>query len=189
MELVLKIVKSPEVDYNANSIAKQINITSMGALKILKKIEKEEILTKKQIGQAAIYKLNKNSCYAEKYVSLLLSRERIYAEQQIKRWIEELKKIKNAELIILFGSVLNKPNPNDIDVLLVTSENKYSLLQKEIKVINDINIKKIHPLYQTEEDLINNIKIKHPPILSAIKGIIIKGEDKFIEVYHESRRE
>ena len=52
IQILLKIVKSPEIDYNANSIAKEIKITSMGALKILKRLEKENILKSKKIGKA-----------------------------------------------------------------------------------------------------------------------------------------
>ena len=38
MHLALTILKSPEVEYNANSIARELKITPMGALKILKKL-------------------------------------------------------------------------------------------------------------------------------------------------------
>ena len=44
MDIVLRIIKSPEVDYNANAIAKVVGITAMGALKILKRLESEVIL-------------------------------------------------------------------------------------------------------------------------------------------------
>ena len=35
MDIVLILVKSPEIEYNANSIAKIVNITPSGALKFL----------------------------------------------------------------------------------------------------------------------------------------------------------
>jgi len=44
MRFVLGIFKSPELEYNANSISKLIGISSMGALKIAKRLEKENIL-------------------------------------------------------------------------------------------------------------------------------------------------
>src|SRR3989338_2503944 len=116
MEIVLKLVKSPEVDYNANSLAKVTGITAMGALKILKRLESEYILKSKRIGKATIYRINVDNPYSRRYVSLILSRESLHASPQVKRWVEELKKIKNADLIVLFGSVLEKSNPNDIDV-------------------------------------------------------------------------
>ena len=84
---------------------------------------------------------------------------------------------------------MEKLNPNDIDVLLVTDQKRFSKLEEEIKELNKINIKRIHPLYQTYEDLIKNIKKRDKPILNAIKGIIMVGEEKFMEIYNESHQE
>ena len=189
MAVVLRLVKSPEADYNANNIAKVIGITAMGALKILKRLKKEFILKSKKIGKAVIYKINVEDPYARRYVALILSREPLYAPPQVKRWVEELKKIRNADIAVLFGSVLDKPNPNDIDVLLITDQKRFPGLQQEIKDINEINIKKIHPMYQTNQDIIENIRKRDKPLLSAIKGIVIFGEERFIEVYNESCKE
>jgi len=189
MNAILTLVKSPEVDYNANSLAKIIDITPMGALKILKRLEKESILKSKKVGRAVIYRINTESTYARRYVSLILSREVLHTEAKVKRWIQELKKIKNVDIIILFGSVLEKENPKDIDVLLITDKRRFPKLNIEIEELNKLNIKKIHPLYQTFEDIIENIKRRHKPLLNAIKGVIVIGEEKFIEVYNESRKE
>ncbi len=189
MDLVLTLVKSPEMDYNANNIAKMVGITPMGALKILKKLEKESLLNSKKVGNATIYKINTLNSYAHRYILLILTRESIHASPQVKRWIEELKKIKNADLVVLFGSVLERADPHDIDVLFVTDQKHFIPLQKEIKELNNIAIKKIHPLYQKFMDIISNIKRRDKPLLNAIKGIIVFGEEKFIEVYNESRKE
>lgn len=189
MDIVLNLVKSPEVLYNGNNLANVINITPTGALKILKRLERESVLKSKKIGKATIYKINTEDKYTVGYVLLILSRERLYVQPIVKRWLQELKKIKNADLIILFGSVLEKENPNDIDVLFVTDKKRFPNLQKEIEELNNINIKRIHPIYQTFEDIVSNIKKGHKPLLNAIKGIIVKGEDKFLEVYDESRKE
>ena len=189
MDVVLKLVKSPEVDYNANSLAKIVGITAMGALKILKRLESESILKSKKIGKAVIYRVNTESSYARRYVELILSRESLHANPPVKRWIEELRKIKNVDIIVLFGSVLEKSNPNDIDVLLITDQKRFPKLQQEIKELNEINIKKIHPMYQTYHDIIKKIKRRDNPLLNAIKGIIIIGEEKFMEIYNESRKE
>ena len=189
MDVILTLIKSPEIIYNANNLSKVIGITSMGTWKILKKLEQEELVKSKKIGKAIIYRINIEDSYTSKYVSLILARESQHTNPKIKRWITEIKKIKNGEVIILFGSILSKENPNDIDVLLITDQKRFAKLQQEIKEINEINIKKIHPMYQTYEDIIKNIKKKDKPILNAIKGIIIRGEEKFLNIYNESRKE
>jgi len=183
MLFVLLIFKSPETEYNSNSIAKQIGISSMGALKIAKKLEKEGILSFKEMGKAKFYKLNFGSDYVNQYLKFLLKRESEQASAYIKRWINEIKKIKNAYSAVLFGSVLKKEKEaNDIDVLLITDGKKFSKLKKEIEEINIINIKKLHPVYQTKEDIINNIKKNDKPLLNAMKGIVVFGEDTILEL-------
>lgn len=189
VKIVLMLIKSPEVVYNANSISKVAGVTPMGALKILKKLEKELVLKSRKIGKATVYKANVKNSYAGKYISFVLEREVQNADSFVKRWINEVKKIKNAEVIILFGSVLVKQNPNDIDVLFITDQKRYVKLQKEVKELNELNIKKIHPLYQTYKDIVENIQKRDKVILNAIKGLVVLGEEKFIEVYDESRKE
>ena len=189
MKVILKIVKSPEREYNANSLSAVLGVTSMGVLKILKRLEREYVLKSKKIGRMVLYRVNIKDAYARKYVSFVLSREAFFSDAKVRRWIEELKKIQSADMIILYGSVLIKSEPHDIDVLFLTEQSKFSSLKKEVDFMNKMNITKIHPLYQNFQDIIDNIKKRHPPLLNAIKGIVVHGEEKFIEVYNESRKE
>jgi predicted ArsR family transcriptional regulator len=55
---ILKILQSPEKEYNANSISKLIKITSMGALKLLKRLEKEGILELRKVSNISFYRVN-----------------------------------------------------------------------------------------------------------------------------------
>ncbi len=182
MLFVLSIFKNPEIEFNANNIAKHLRISSMGALKIAKKLEGERIITSNKLGKAKFYKLNLNNDYVKQYLKFLLKREAEQSLPYIKRWITEIKKIKNADCSILFGSILRKKEAKDIDVLLVTDKKRFSRLTKEVEGINKINIKKIHPVYQTKQDLINNIKKQDNPILNAIKGIVVFGEETAIDI-------
>jgi len=117
------------------------------------------------------------------YVLFLLQREVEQSHPYVKRWITELRKIKKAKIIILFGSVLTKKDDaGDIDVLLVTNNRDFNFLKKEIESINFLNEKKIHPLYQSENDFMNNIKNENKVVLNALKGVFIHGGDKFIKL-------
>jgi len=187
MAIVLSIFKSPEAEYNANSMAKLIGISSMGALKIAKRLEKEGILVSRELGKAKFYKLNLSSDYAGHYVRIyvrfLLKREAEQAHPYVKMWISEAKKIKSADAAILFGSVLRKhEKAKDIDILLITDQKRFSKLKKEIGEINKINSKMLHPIYQTKEDFIKNMKKDGKVVLNAIKGIIAFGEDRMIDL-------
>jgi DNA-binding MarR family transcriptional regulator len=189
IKAVLKIVKSPEIFYNANNLAKQLDITPMGSLKVLKRLEQEGVLRSKQIGKAKIYRINLENNYARKYVGLALNREIIHSSNVIKRWVNEIKKVKNADIAILFGSILKVEEPQDIDVLFITDQKRFIKLKKEVRELNKLNLKKIHPMYQSVEDMIENIQKRDKPLLNAIKGVMVFGEDKFLDIYNESRKE
>lgn len=184
IESILTIFKSPDKEYNANSLSSIINITRMGALKIVKRLEKQGILKSKKLGKSIFYKINLENDYAAEYLIFLFKLEAEQISPYIKRWVNELRKIKNADIIIIFGSVLNKESKaNDIDVLFVTDQKKFNKLKKEIERINNISEKRIHPIYQTVDDLENNIKKNDRVILEAIKGIIVLGYKNLIEVF------
>jgi len=181
MELALAIFKSPEQEQNASSISKTLGMSRMGAMKIMKKLEKQEILESRQMGKAAFYKISKSD-YAIDYLTFMLKREAEQSSPYLKRWISEIKKIKNADIAILFGSVLVKESKaNDIDVLFVTEQRKFTNLIKEIEEIDRLNEKKLHPIYQTEGDLEDNLKKKDKVLLNAIKGIVIIGQKELVE--------
>ena len=182
MLFILSILKSPEIEYNANSIAKLMKISSMGALKIAKNLEKEGILSSRKIGRANNYKINYNNDYAKQNIRFLLKKEAEKSSPYVKRWIRELEKLKIANAVILFGSVLKKEkDAGDIDALIIVNKKNFEKVKKEVERINLLNDKKIHPVYQTKGDLKKHINERNKVILNAIKGIIVSGEDNIIE--------
>jgi DNA-binding MarR family transcriptional regulator len=186
MLFALSIFKSPEIEYNANSIAKNMEISSMGALKIAKRMEKEGIIISRKLGKAKFYSINFSNDYARQYIKFLLKREAEQSPSGIKVWIRDINKIKNADAAVLFGSILKRhEKAGDIDVLLITDKKRFPRLKKEIGDINLVNIKKLHPLYQTKEDLRKNIIENDKPLLSAIKGIVVFGEEVIIKLFRK----
>ncbi|HLD04381.1 MAG TPA: nucleotidyltransferase domain-containing protein [Candidatus Nanoarchaeia archaeon] len=183
MRLVLNLFKNPSTDYNTTQIAKTLSLTPMGTLKIAKKLEKENLLTSKKLGKATYYRLDSKNPYTKQHIAFLAKREAEYAPSYIKTWIREIRKIKNAKAAILFGSLLKKQEKaEDIDVLLITNQNTFNNLKKEIEYLNKFNTKKIHPIYQTEKDFKNNLKLEDKVIRNALKGIIALGEDELIRM-------
>jgi len=182
MLFILSILKNPKEEYNASSLAKLMKISSMGSLKIAKKLERERILLSKKIGKANIYKINFND-YSKQYIKFLLKREIEKSSSYARRWVRELEKIKDAESGILFGSVLSKEKEaGDIDILILVNKNKFEKVKKEVEEINLLNEKKVHPVYQTKQDLEKHIKENNKVILNALKGLYVFGEDAIIEV-------
>ncbi len=183
MLFILSIFKNVGEEYNANNIAKHLGISSMGALKIARRLEGEKVIVSKILGRAKFYRINFNNDYAKHYIKFLLKRESEGSSAYVKRWIKEVRKIKSAEIGVLFGSVLRKGNgARDIDALFVVDKKRFGKLKKEIEEINLISDKKLHPMYQTKEDLIRNIKEGDKPLLNALKGIVVFGEEGIIDL-------
>lgn len=179
---MLEIIKNPEDDYNANSLSKLIGITPMGMLKILKKLEAERLLVSKKIGKAVIYKLNFESDYAMKYAEFAFKRESEQSHLFVKRWVNDVARMNNALAAVIFGSVLSKrEEAKDIDVLFIVNQINYKKLLKEVDEFNKISLKKIHPIYQSPDDMKNNIRKRDEVILNALKGIVAKGEKEILE--------
>jgi len=183
MELILTIFKNPTDDFNANNISIKIGITPMGALKIMKRLEKQGILISKKIGKAVFYKINLDKDYVADYLIFLLKREAELSSPYIKRWINEARRINSADIAILFGSALKKESKaNDIDILIVTDQKRFKKAKNEIEDINEISEPKLHAVYQTLNDLKENIRRKDAVVLSAIKGIIAIGYRDLIKI-------
>jgi predicted nucleotidyltransferase len=179
MLFILSIFKSPEKEYNARNLAPKIGISRMGCLKIANRLIAENIITSRNIGNAKIYKMNFKNYHTRQYLRFLLQRE---AEQsQIRSWVWQFRRIKNAQAAIIFGSVLHKRDPNDIDLLLITKQKNFEDLKKEIERLNLINIKPIHPIYQSYSDWEKNIRKMDPVLLGALKGVYVFGEDVIID--------
>jgi len=181
-KIILFLLKNVnEVGYNINQISKILQISIGSSFKILKDLEKEAIVVHKDISNASHYKLNLNNSETVKLCELLLLAERKQLKDYAKIYAEDIMKFDSAELIILFGSVLQGKTFNDVDVLFVTNT---------VKKVNDfclelpkIRSKPVVPLILKKEDLIKEIKNKKESVLEIIKkGIVLKGESVFIEV-------
>lgn len=166
---------------NINQISKELNISLGSAFKILKDLEKNEIILLKKMGNAKYYHLNLKNRETIKLCELILLEEKRNLRGYAKIYADEIKNFKNAPLIILFGSVLKNKQFNDVDVLFVT--NNIKEISKFCLEISKIRTKPIIPLILKKLDLIMEIKNKKESILEIIKtGIVIKGESVFLEV-------
>ncbi|MBI4453331.1 hypothetical protein HY636_01690 [Candidatus Woesearchaeota archaeon] len=181
-EALLKLFKDFNNDYNANSISKQIGTTPRGALKILKNLHKQGLLTAKQMGKATFYKVNLKDYYAARIIETLLINE---ARENASRWLSEFEDLfKDLEIAIIFGSIIRQPKTaNDIDLLLIFRQKNIKNVKHFISEKNKILLKPIHPIMQSRQDIMNNLNKKDPVILNALRrGYVLHGYDKLIGV-------
>ncbi len=170
-----------EFGYNINQIAKLNKISVGSAFKILKELEKDKIIIKKEISNASHYKLNFDNPETTKLCELLLLAEKRNLKGHVKVYADEVMKFKDTEMIIIFGSVLKGKEFNDVDVLFISNQTKkvtYFCLE-----ISKVRTKPVVPLIMKQEDLIKAMKQRKEAILGMMKeGIVLKGESIYVEV-------
>ncbi len=172
--------------YNINQIAKYLKISVGSSFKILKDLEKNKIVIAQKIGNALNYTLNLDNQETVKLCELLILEEKRMLGGYAKLYRESLQEFEKAELIILFGSILNKKEFNDVDVLFVA--NKPKEISDFCLELSKIRTKPVVPLILKKEDLIKELKNKKEAIVSLIKeGIILKGESVFVEVIKNAK--
>ncbi len=162
-----------------NGLARLTEITPKGAYKILKKLERDDIMIKETIANADIYHLNFKNSKTEDIVKYVLKSEpapHLYVKV-LQKELEPLHQLTTA--LIIFGSVVAKGlQAQDIDLLIILNKKNLTRVQSGIRDIERIIPQKIHPVFQTKADMPKNLRKKDPVIIAAIqKGFILWGHD------------
>ncbi len=181
-EILLCLFKDLANYHNASSLAKEVKISRVGAYKALKRLSISGLLKSRKLGKSLFYSLRLEDDFVKKTLELLLMEE---VRKKARRWLAEFEELsKETEILILFGSILRaETKAHDVDLLIVLKLENNKKVNKQLEKKNEISLKKIHPLKQTSEDLIKNIKKPDKVILSAIKtGIVLYGQEKLVEL-------
>jgi len=187
-KLILFLLRSIErFGYNTNQLSKLLNMSVGSAFKILKELEKNNIVISQTIGTAVNYTLNFDNPETVKLCELLLLEKKRLLSGYVKLYGDSLQKFESAELIILFGSVLTKKEYRDVDVLFVTKKSKE--VHTFCLGLSKIRTRPVVPLILTKEDLVNEGKKKKDAIVSLLQeGVILRGESVFVEVMNRVQK-
>lgn len=170
--------------HTVSSLAQQLQMSRWGIWKIIKKLEKDELITLKSTGSGKTstqtIHLNLGSTLADKTVALALAQEAdIY-----KRWKFAFADLeKTADFIILFGSILHSPKTaGDIDLLTVAKERNLLKINNLIYTIQQTQEKKMHTHNLTPKECAQELKKPNPIFLDALKrGVILFGYDNYLQ--------
>lgn len=176
------LIRNFSIDYNINQLAKALGISPGGMFKILRKLGKQGFLTEKKAGNNVFYKINFSSNDALDACKFAMAEKTL--TPYVRVWVNDLEPVTGqADIAILFGSVLKKGREaGDIDVLLVFGRESLKNVEGAIEKLNRIKPKKLHAVYQTMDDLIENIKNRDKAILEEIRtGVILKGRGLLVE--------
>ncbi|MDO8740597.1 MAG: hypothetical protein Q7J54_03410 [Candidatus Woesearchaeota archaeon] len=187
IEILLLLVKDISNDYNSNNITKKIKITSAGAFKAMKRLERQKLIAGKRMGKAIFYKANLDDYYAFRVIETLLINE---AREKASRWLHEFTDLYgHAEIAIIFGSIVNDPkNANDIDLLMIAKKEDNGVIDKIIKERRTISTRPIHVIKMTPEDLNASLKRRDEVILNIIGSCyVLHGYSKLVEALKNVR--
>ena len=167
--------------YNANSLSKEIGISRIGTMKLLKKLENNRIIVGKIIGKSRVYRVNLRDDYVRDLMSFLLSNE----ANNFKRWKNEFKELfKEGRIIILYGSaIIDYSIAKDIDLMIIREEKESSEIQKIIYEKQKILPKKIHLISLDNEEFSKNLTGEQKAIVDIAKrAVILYGQKNYVEI-------
>lgn len=164
--------------HNANSLSKELGISRVGCMKLLKKLYAQGLVTTKTIGKATAYKPNLENDFVIDLITFILSEE----VNSFRRWKEEFKELSNGErIVLLYGSTIKDySKARDIDIMIIREPKDSGNINKIIINKQHLLPKKIHLIELTEKEFISNVRKKQPAMIDIVKNaIILYGQSKY----------
>ena len=173
--------------FNVNQISRELKISVGSAYKILKSLEKKSVLVSRKIGNGIYYVLNLDNKEAENITELVLIESRNKSLSKNSHASIYAKDFKDGEklskAIILFGSILERKDTKDVDILFIIDKGKSKAVEDFCMKLSNLRPKRTNPLLMTMADFKENIK-KQDKVIAGIlkKGVILFGEDAVIDI-------
>ena len=173
--------------FNVNQISRELKISVGSAYKILKSLEKKSVLVSLKIGNGIYYVLNLDNKEAENITELVLIESRNKSLSKNSHASIYAKDFKDGEklskAIILFGSILERKDTKDVDILFIIDKGKSKAVEDFCMKLSNLRPKRTNPLLMTMADFKKNIKKQDKVIADILKkGIILFGEDAVIDI-------
>lgn len=185
-KIVEHLVRNVPNRFNVNQIARGLEISVGSAYKILKSLHEREIVVSQRIGNGIYYALNLDNKEAGKVVELVLmeSKNKSLAKNpQASVYAKDLQEAtKFSRAAILFGSILERKDANDVDVLFIIDKGKAKAAEGFCLRLSNLRPKRVNPLLMTAADFRKNV-VKQDRVVTDIlkKGMIIFGEDEIVK--------
>src|SRR3989338_2931283 len=173
--------------YNVNQLSRELKISVGSAYKILKSLEKKSVLVSLKIGNGIYYVLNLDNKEAENVTELVLIESRnksLSKNSHASIYAKDFKDVeKLSKAIILFGSILERKDTKDVDILFIIDKGKSKAVEDFCMKLSNLRPKRTNPLLMTMADFKKNIKKQDKVIADILKkGIILFGEDAVIDI-------
>lgn len=173
--LVLReISKSKNGISNAN-LSRRTGMSQMGISKIIKELDKEDVVKTEMVGTVKLSKLNKNLAYFEDIVDLFKWEESVDKEI-IAKIIYKLNKKYDSKIVILFGSRArgNEKITSDFDIMIISDKTAKKVKSEFIEGF-------LVSIFQlSKSEFKKRLQRKNPLILNIYnEGKILKGVKEY----------
>jgi predicted nucleotidyltransferase len=131
-EVVEILLKYPEREFTINELSRLAGVPYTRSWRFIKESDETGLVFLKKVGNYNVCRLNRGSPFTEDVVNALKTRS-TPQKAVLKSLTSEMKKIKDIEKIVLFGSVarnMEKPG-SDVDIALVINRMRTGL-EKDI---------------------------------------------------------
>ena len=188
---IMKILlKDISVKHNITGLAVELGMSRVGIWKILKKLEKENMILLSKVGSGKtstnLIALNWENSLVEKILALALAED----AQKNQKWLENFRELEGkAEFVLIFGSIINSPKgANDIDIMIIAKKDRLLHIDELIQKIQKTQQKKIHAILITSDEFKTELETSNRAYLDGIKkGIFIFGQENFINLIKANR--
>jgi len=173
INVVRHLIMHKDWEFNITELSKDSKINKGVLSRLIKKLEKENIINVNRKGKILLFKINKDNLFVQKVIIPFFEKEDSFFDDFIKDKL--ILKDRSVLSIILYGSYASGKVTlrSDVDVLVVVINKNKSIIEKtqEIKKnflvrdmllrIDIISLKEFRKLYKTKEPLIESIKENH----------------------------
>jgi predicted nucleotidyltransferase len=167
---------NPEKEFYTRELEKKLGISAGNIHRELKKIEFDNIIKSRKVGNLVFYKVNKdNSLYSE-FKKLIM--KTVGIDELLKPFFKKEKDITKA---FIYGSYArgNFDVSSDIDIFILASKNGslYEKINNKILEMEKILSREINIDYMLTKEYNKRLEEKDPYILDLIKNtkLFIKG--------------
>lgn len=188
---VLSVLISSAKEHHLHSLASLTRLSVMGISKIIKQLEKKQVVAVTKIGRTHLIKLNKTFdnllffCLAEQYKF----REFLKKHQSLKGFLLQLReKLQDkSDFSLIFGSYASgeQSTKSDLDILIVSSHKKE--ISKILKTVSILLDTELSPVIITQKEFVEQTRKKHRLYQEILQGkrILISGEYDFWRLFLE----
>lgn len=174
IKVIRTLVRHKDWEFNISEFSKDTKLNKGVLSRIVKKLEKENVIKVNRKGKILLFKINKDNLFIKNVITPLFEKEQTFFKEHLKNKLINLKE-ENVLSIILYGSYASgEANlTSDIDIMVVIKNKTNSLINKSDNLKNEllkgdfllridiINLSEFKKLYKLKEPLLKSIEKNH----------------------------